>query len=738
MAVNHRDDVNHGVLDSETIDIAHYLGILKRYAFRIVSLAIAFTILVALLVMRMTPLYTSSTTILVDSENANVVSIEEVYGLDTKRKDYMQTQYEILRSRQIAERTVEGMNLHLNDKFMPPEEGPSAIDSLVDSAKDMLPFLPQKEVVERTEAQIIAAKKRSAVFRLMRAVEVSMVDNTQVMKISVTTESAPLSAEIADTIADVYIENYLQAKLDMTAKATSFLTESLEGLKDKLDIAEKNLSQFYERNQVVNIDGVVGLAADELERLSTQLLDAQTALKLNAVIYRQTRNNVTLDDIARLPEVLNHPTIQGVRRDEAKAMTRVSELSKVYGPKHPKMIAANAELSSIRETLTTQTRDLISSITTQYQVSEQRVAQLKQEVEVAKAEFRGLSALDNQRKALQRDVDINQQLYNSFFTRLKETDELGGFESANARVLDSAVVPSRPSEPNKKLLIGAAFVFSIGFGVFLAITMETLNSGIRSVEDVERKLGQRMLGLIPWLAHKKKTNLPIRTYFDGKKHQFAESVRTLRTSLSLLNLDKDNQAIMVTSSVPKEGKTTVSINLAFALGQLDKTILIDADLRRPSIGKQFNIPNYQPGVANLVLKTHSFDECLVRDEQANIDILSAGTIPSNPQELLADKGFDALIKELKTQYKYVVVDTAPTQAVSDSMVIANSCDSIIYVVRADSTSEKVINTGLSRFLQVGHRLDGVVLNQVDLRKSDVAQRYGGFYDQYSYTSQAAD
>ena len=207
MAVINRDDVNHGVLDSETIDIAHYLGILKRYAFRIVSLAIAFTILVALLVMRMTPLYTSSTTILVDSENANVVSIQEVYGLDTKRKDYMQTQYEILRSRQIAERTVEGMNLHLNDKFMPPEEGPGIVDSLLDSAKDMLPFLPQEEVVERNEAQIIAAKKRSAVFRLMRAVEVSMVDNTQVMKISVTTESASLSAEIADTIADVYIEN---------------------------------------------------------------------------------------------------------------------------------------------------------------------------------------------------------------------------------------------------------------------------------------------------------------------------------------------------------------------------------------------------------------------------------------------------------------------------------------------------------------------------------------------------
>jgi succinoglycan biosynthesis transport protein ExoP len=734
MAVNNREELNNNVFEDETIDIAHYFGIIKRYAFRIVSLAIAFTVLVALLVLRMTPMYTSATTILVESEKANIVSIEEVYGLDTKRKDYMQTQYEILRSRQIAERTVESISLYNNADFMPADEGPGMIDSLKSFASEFLPFLPQEEAVVLTEAEILARKKRKAVSILMKAVTVSMVDNTQVMEISVTTASPALSAEIANTISDVYIENYLQAKLDMTAKATSFLTESLEGLKEKLDGAERNLEKFYEQNQVVNIDGVVGLAADELERLSSQLLDAQTALKLNGVIYRQTRNDTSLDDVSKLPEVLNHPTIQGVRRDEARAMTRVNELSKVYGPKHPRMIAANAELSSVKETLNSQISDLITSITTQYEVSEERVKQLQQEVEKAKSEYRALSTLDTQRKGLQREVDINQQLYNSFFTRLKETDELGGFESANARVLDTAMPNYVPSKPNKKLLIGAAFVFSIGFGVFLAIVMETLNSGIRSVEDVERKLGQRMLGLIPWLPHKKKTDLPIRSFFDGKKHQFAESVRTLRTSLSLLNLDKEQQAIMVTSSVPKEGKTTVSINLAFALGQLDKTILIDADLRRPTVGKQFNVPNYQPGVANLILKTHTFDECLIRDEESKIDILSAGTIPSNPQELLSDKGFEALIEELKTQYRYVVIDTAPTQAVSDSMVVANSCDSVIYVVRADSTSEKVINTGLSRFLQVGHRLDGVVLNQVDLRKSDVAQRYAGFYDQYGYTS----
>lgn len=727
MAVKITEDTDN----NELIDLGHYLGIIKRYSLRILLLAIAFTILVTILVMKMTPLYTSSTTLLIEAEKANVVSIEEVYGIDTKSKDYMATQFEVLKSRQIAEKTVESLSLYENADFMPEEND----SSLLADVTEIFPFLPQKEKVALTEEQRTEKLKRKATHLLMNATDISLVKGTQLVRISVTTEKPSLSALIANTIAEVYIENYLQAKLDMTAKATSFLTDSIDGLKTKLDVAERNLVRFYETNQVVNIDGVVGLASDELERLNIQLSEAEVELKLNSVIFNQIKDSKAIEDVARIPEVLNHPAVRDVRRDEGKALTRVSELSKVYGPKHPKMIAANAELTAIRDTLNTQITDLISSITTQYESSKQKVAQLQKEVETSKAAFRSLAELDNKRKALEREVDINQQLYDSFFTRLKETDELGGLESANARVLDTALPSYTPSKPNKKLFIAAAFVLSLSFGIALAIVMETLNSGIRSVEDVEKKLGQRMLGLIPWLAHKKKTDLPVRTFFDGKKHQFAEAVRTLRTSLSLLNIEKENQAILVTSSVPKEGKTTVSINLAFALGQLDKTILIDADLRRPSIGKQFNIPSYQPGVANLVLKSHSFEECLVRDEESNIDILSAGAIPSNPQELLADKGFEELITKLKSEYKYVVVDTAPTQAVSDSMIVANSCDSVIYVVRADSTSDKVINNGLSRFLQVGHRLDGVVLNQVNLRKSDVAQRYAGFYDQYGYTSQ---
>jgi succinoglycan biosynthesis transport protein ExoP len=264
-----------------------------------------------------------------------------------------------------------------------------------------------------------------------------------------------------------------------------------------------------------------------------------------------------------------------------------------------------------------------------------------------------------------------------------------------------------------------------------------LNNGIRSVEDVEKKLGQRMLGIIPWQPHGKQQILPVRHFFDTKHHMFGESVRTLRTSLQLLNMDKPAKIILVTSSVPKEGKSTVSINLAFAMGQLNKVLLIDTDLRRPSLSRQFGLPGFQPGIANLIAGTHNIEECIVTDEQSGIDLICAGTLPPNPQELLASEAFKTLIEGLKEKYDHIIMDSAPTQAVSDAIIVSKVCDSVVYVVKSDSTSEKIINSGLSRFMQIGHRVDGVVLNQVDLKKAKKSGEYAGYYDQYGYQSDSA-
>lgn len=733
------------LLESDTLDLAQYWQTIKRYFWRILSLAVLITILVALIVMSITPQYSATATLLIESDQAKVLSIEEVYGIDSSRKEYFQTQYEILKSRQIAEKVVEKLKLYEHPTFDPEYESNQSgfIASSVDSIKELiiesLPFLPQKDVVELTEEQMLQRRIGYAIFKFTKSLQITPITNTQVVKITYEHEDPRFAAVIANTVGDVYIENYLEAKLDMTAKATTWLNESLQGLRTKLDTAEKKLSDFYEREQLVNIDGVVGLASDELQQLSDLLLDAQSSLKRNETIYQQVNTaNVDIATLASLPEVLNHPSIQNVKRAELSAESRVSELSKVYGPKHPKMIAANAELDSVRNSLTNQIRVLVNGINTEYRNALAKVRELEEDVAAAKQEYRKLSNLENQRESLQREVDINQQLYNSFFTRLKETAELGGFESANARILDEAVPPGAPSKPKKGLIIGAAFVVSFGFGIFLALALEALNSGIRSVDDVERKLGQRMLGIIPWQPHRKQKNLPLRHFFDTKHHMFSESVRTLRTSLQLLNLDKPAKTILVTSSVPKEGKSTVSINLAFAMGQLNKVLLIDTDLRRPTLSKQFGFPGFQPGLANLVAGTHNIEECIVTDEYSDIDLICAGTVPPNPQELLASEKFRKLIDSLKDKYDHIILDSAPTQAVSDAIIVSKVCDSVVYVVKSDSTSDKIINNGLSRFMQIGHRVDGVVLNQVDLKKARKTGEYAGFYDQYGYQSYSTE
>ena len=727
--------------EEETIDLTQYWQTIKGYLWRVFSLAALVSILVALIVLSLTSQYTATATILIEADQAKVLSIEEVYGLDSSSDEYFQTQYEILKSRQIAVEVVNKLKLHQHPTFDPEYKNkqPGFIRKSINTIKhallEALPFLPQQEVETLTQAQLLAAKKRFAVYKFMEALTVQPVANTQLVKLSYEHENAQLAAVIANTVGEVYIDNYLQAKLDMTAKATTWLNTSLQGLRSKLDTTEKRLSDFYEREQLVNIKGIVGLASDELQQLSELLLEAQGNFKRNAAIYQQVNTaNVDIATLASLPEVLNHPSIQDVKRAELAAQSRVSELSKVYGLKHPKMISANAELDSIGSSLSNQIRVLVKSINTEYANALTKVKELKLNVENAKQEYRKLTKLDNERKTLQREVDINQQLYNTFFTRLKETAELGGFESANARILDEALPPKFPSKPKKILIVAVSFVLSFGLGVFLVLVLDGLNRGIRSVDDVEKKLGQRMLGIIPWQAHNKHQNLSLRLFFDAKQHMFGEAVRTLRTSLQLLNLDKPAKTILVTSSVPKEGKSTVSINLAFAMGQLNKVLLIDTDLRRPTLAKQFSLPGFQPGLANLLTGTHTIEECIVRDEQSGIDLICAGTLPHNPQELLASDTFVKLIEGLKDKYEHIIMDSAPTQAVSDPVIVSKVCDSVVYVVKSDSTSDKMIINGLSRFMQIGHRVDGVVLNQIDLKKAKKTGEYTGYYDQYGYQS----
>ncbi|MBC3767651.1 polysaccharide biosynthesis tyrosine autokinase [Neptunicella marina] len=734
---------------TETLDVGRYWRAILAAKWRIIGFALLMTIVAGLYVMPMPARYVATSSLLIDAEHAKVLSIQEVYGLNSNSKEYLQTQFEVLKSRKIAQRVIEKLNLVNHPLFNPPAQtGPvqwlrELKSDVTHYLRDAMPALANTTETDainnqnNTATQSYDSKLDRVIRHFSQNLTISPVKNTQVVNISFESESPQLSATIANTVAEVYIENYLQSKLDVTTQATTWLNGSLEGLRQKLTASEQRLSDFYEREKLVNIDGVEGLTTDEIQGLSKQLLTAQNNVKQQKAIYDKIRDKSgDINGLRQLPEVMNNTSVQNVDRELIRARSKVSELSRIYGPKHPKMIAAQAEITSIEQARNNQIATLIDSISADYLAAYRsaltKVSELKQELEDAKARYRHLSTLETQRVSLQREVDINQQLYNSFFTRLKETSELDGFKTPNARLLDEASAPLTATKPKKALLVLAAAFASVIFGIMVAVFSDAFNRGIRSVEDVENTLGQRLLGLIPLQKYRRSKNLPIRRFFEKKHYQFSEAIRTLRTSIMLLRADKPNKVILVTSSVPREGKTTVAINLAFGMGCMGKVLLVEADLRRPELASQFGLPGFHPGLTNIIAGTHSEDECIVTDEVSGIDLLVAGSATSNPQELLSSVSFKKLIALLSQQYDHIILDTAPTQAVSDAMIASSVCDSLIYVVKADSTSDKVIRSGLSRFLQLGRRIDGVVLNKVDLKKATKMGVFSGFYDQYGY------
>jgi len=726
------NDVNQErLLQEEVIDLRQYWRIVDRFKWRIAALSVVVTMLTAMLVFSMTPRYQATATLMIEAEQPKALSIEEVYGLDSSRKEYFLTQFEILKSRRIAEEVTKRLDLVNHPEFDPEQQAPSFKDRI----KSWLPFLASQEILSAEEEQLL--KLESVTNAVSERLSISPVRNTQLVKITFESESPELAAKVANTVAEVFIDSHLQAKMDMTKQATSWLNDRLDDLRVKLEQSESRLQSFQEQEGLVDVSGVQGLAAQELNQITSQLITARQDYKQAESIYLLVQSRgADVEALASLPEVLNHKLIENIKQAEIDTARRVSELARRYGPKHPKMISARDELESVQDKLRSEVRRLISGIESDYETARANMQSLERELQQSKGEYQQISRKETRYNELKREVEVNRQLYSAFLTRFKETSETTGFQAANARLMDPAVAPRVPAKPKKKLIVALALVVSAMMGVMLAFLLEALNDGVRNPDDVENKLSQRMIGMLPWVDHNKGERLSLATFFDSEQHGFAESVRTLRTSVVLSHLDKPAKVISVTSSVPGEGKTTVSQNLGFALAQMEKVLLIDADMRRPTVGKEFNLPPYHPGLSNLIAGSNTLAECIYHDEKSGLHIMPAGSVPPNPQELLSSLRFAKALEVLKDKYDRVVIDTAPAQVVSDALIVSRVADSMLYVVKADSTRQKVINNGIGRLLQVGAKLDGVVLNQVDT--SSKSGYYGEYYTyagEYAYREQ---
>ena len=714
------------LLAEDELDLRKYLRILFLHKWKIIGASLVCGAIAAAALLAPAPRYQAVATLGFDTGQPNLVEIKEVYEAGNRNRDYLITQTELIRSRQIVDRVIDKLDLLNSEEFDAEQTQETASTDAVQA--------PQSESREQGEAQVDPRRHRVAT-QFVRRLAVEYVRNTQLIKITFEAGSPEKAAQIANAIAHTYIESQREAKQDVTAQASSWLNERLDVLRSKLEVSEQALYDFQQKENLVDVEGVFSLAAQELNETTTQLLDARRQLQLATGIRNLVRTRGSdVQSLETLPKIQEHNAVQEIRRAEADAERRIEEFALRYGPKHPQMIAANSELISIRGRLYAEIGQIVEGIENEYQVALAQTHALERELARVKGEYQEISKKEIQHAELKRKVEIDRELYNTFLTRARETNETTGFDTPTARLADPAVPPQKPVAIKLQLFVVLAMGIGALLGAALAILFEMLYDGVRGPEDVESVLGQNLFGVIPEIDRAGKERIPLRTYFDADNYSFAEAIRTLRTSLVLSHLDQPAKVVSVTSSVPGEGKTTVSLCLAFSLAQMEKVLLIDADLRRPAVGRDFGISMKRPGLTNLLAGSKKLDECIYHDRQSGLDILPSGAVPPDAQKLLGSVGFANQVKLLAMRYDRIIIDTPPVQAVSDALIISRIADSTLYVIKSQATRKKVVRKGIERFAQTGTQVDGVVLSQVDLSSnSEYSSEYYGYYgDKYGY------
>ena len=714
--------------DEDIIDLRQIFHVLNSHRWAIGSFTLAVTLVATLIVFSMTPVYQATAMLQIEQEQAKVVSIEEVYGIDGGNDSYLNTQYEVLKSRSVLEKVVNELGLLKNPEFNSQLRPAPWYAALLDWRS----WFGLQVPVEEEDADRLM---RDTVNALVEQITIEPVRKTQIVKINARSESPQLAAKIANAVANAYIESYMEAKLSLTLNATDWMQGRMGELSEKLRQASLELQDYREKENLIELEGVLTASSNELQALTNALVEVRSKLAVSENIYKQIRSGALKSQgNDSLAAVLQHPLIQNLRAEESKVERQVTELSRRYGPKHPAMISARSELESIRENMATQIKTIVAGVEREYEIDRANEQSLSAAVDDLKRRIQDTNRKEFRLQALEREVKVNEDLYNAFFKRIQETTATSDLQTANARIVDQAFTPKIPVKPKKKLIVAIAGLLGLMISCGIAFLLEMLNNTIRTTRDVEDKLNLPVLGVLPRLTDKKVQKEVFKAFTNPDLGAFNEAVRTIRTSLKLSGIDHQQQVLAVTSSVPGEGKSSVAGNLAMALGQLSKALIIDCDLRRPVVGKNFAIKGGSAGLANLLAGTATIAEALHKID--GMDIIPCGHVPPNPQELLASERFEQILKVLREQYDYIILDCPPVQSVSDVLMVSRHCDGVVYVVEAGGMQANGVMVAVGRLLQARAPVTGVVLNKINPKAMDVYGYNHGYYDASGYYTTA--
>ncbi len=710
--------------DSDFIDLKKIWHAVWSRKWGIVLLVAVVAVLTAVLLSRMTPIYKAVTSVIIEVKGTPVVSFQPA-NAPTEVSEYLQTQLSLIQSRGVAEKVVRDLELTEHPEFdLRQQPGP-----LIDIG-GMLDAIMGEEPEPLTEAQIM--DHATQVF--MDRTTVWVEGKSQLVYLSVAMADKLMAAQAANHLATSYIEAQLEAKVEMSMTAASWMNTRLVDLRQNLKDSEDRLQAYLDAEGLVDMDGVGTISANELSLTGDRMIDARRQRAEAESQFRQVESmrDQGWERLASVPAVLGHPLIQQFKADRAHARSRVEDLSRRYGDRHPAMQSARSDLNAATASLRQQVEQVVASIERSYQLAVANENSLRASFNDNKEQIQDISRKEFKVRDLQREVEANRALYDTFMTRLQETTATSDLSSTNARIVDEAIPPAQASEPNTRLFMVVALFLALVVGIAQAIIREILDNTFKSSDEVETKLNLPVMGIVPQVPRNLRKQVS-HLFQRNEEKRFCEAIRTIRTNITLTEGNQPRQVLVVTSTAPGEGKSSVSANLAFAMAQLNRVLLIDADLRRATLDQTFEFAPGTPGLANLIGGNAKLDDCI--RSVGNVDMISAGTVPSNPLELLSSPRFAKLLEAVKGRYDRIIIDSPPSQAVSDAAVLSILADAVIYVIKSESTLIPHAQKGVAQLLQSNAPVAGVVLNHVDVEKAKRNGQFRGYYDHYGYSEQ---
>lgn len=710
--------------DSDFIDLKKIWHAVWSRKWGIVLLVAVVAVLTAVLLSRMTPIYKAVTSVIIEVKGTPVVSFQPA-NAPTEVSEYLQTQLSLIQSRGVAEKVVRDLELTEHPEFdLRQQPGPLI------NIGGMLDAIMGEEPEPLTEAQIM--DHATQVF--MDRTTVWVEGKSQLVYLSVAMADKLMAAQAANHLATSYIEAQLEAKVEMSMTAASWMNTRLVDLRQNLKDSEDRLQAYLDAEGLVDMDGVGTISANELSLTGDRMIDARRQRAEAESQFRQVESmrDQGWERLASVPAVLGHPLIQQFKADRAHARSRVEDLSRRYGDRHPAMQSARSDLNAATASLRQQVEQVVASIERSYQLAVANENSLRASFNDNKEQIQDISRKEFKVRDLQREVEANRALYDTFMTRLQETTATSDLSSTNARIVDEAIPPAQASEPNTRLFMVVALFLALVVGIAQAIIREILDNTFKSSDEVETKLNLPVMGIVPQVPRNLRKQVS-HLFQRNEEKRFCEAIRTIRTNITLTEGNQPRQVLVVTSTAPGEGKSSVSANLAFAMAQLNRVLLIDADLRRATLDQTFEFAPGTPGLANLIGGNAKLDDCI--RSVGNVDMISAGTVPSNPLELLSSPRFAKLLEAVKGRYDRIIIDSPPSQAVSDAAVLSILADAVIYVIKSESTLIPHAQKGVAQLLQSNAPVAGVVLNHVDVEKAKRNGQFRGYYDHYGYSEQ---